>query len=107
MTGREGQFSLQIGAEVAYRRQSYQLLRLEPYRRRDGAAITMAIWRSKCPQCARPFECRTATAAEKFKPVRRCEKCRQDHPWRGAPANTAVASFRPFAPVESYEDQSR
>jgi hypothetical protein len=54
--------------------QEYRCVGLEPFTRRDGSAVRLFAWRSECPTCGKPFECRTIEGA-KFTPTRRCDEC--------------------------------
>jgi hypothetical protein len=56
-----------------YRGQHYELMRQDPYTRRDGTLTTLAVWRSHCAQCGDSFELRTPVKSSKFVPNRRCQ----------------------------------
>lgn len=93
-------------AEVRYRGQLYERLRIEPFERRDGSASSIAIWRSTCAQCEEPFECTTPTIAPRFRPARRCPTCRAICGWNKRPM-PFVGDQRPFAPTSAYEDHRK
>lgn len=101
-------------AEMIYRGQLYEQLRIEPFERKDGSASSIAIWRSTCPQCQSHFECTTPAIAPRFRPARRCHECRQECRWSHRPKSAETAKpaplrsgQRPFAPVEVYQDDSK
>lgn len=68
-------------AEIRYRGQLYERVRIEPFARRDGTASAVAIWRSICTQCQISFECTTPTVMPRFRPARRCDECRSLSRW--------------------------
>ena len=86
-------------AEVIYRGQMYQRIRIEPFVRKDGSKTAIAIWGTNCPQCRRPFECITPAIAPRFRPPRRCPHCRATCTWNKRPL-PLVGNQQPFAPRE-------
>lgn len=89
-------------AEVCYRSQMYERLRIEPFERRDGSASSIAIWRSTCAQCDSPFECTTPAVMPRFRPARRCIECRRRSSWAKRPL-PLIGNQQPFAPREEAE----
>jgi hypothetical protein len=61
-----------IGEVRSYRGQSYRCEAVEHYRRRDGATIELAVWRSHCTTCRASFTLKTPALSKKFVPSRRC-----------------------------------
>ena len=62
-----------VGTVVMLKGQRYELVRLEPYIRKDGTLSTLLIWSSRCPVCDDPFEVKSALKGE---PNRRCPEHR-------------------------------
>ena len=58
-----------VGTVVMLKGQRYELVRLEPYTRKDGAESTLLIWSTRCPVCDDPFEVKSGLKGE---PNRRC-----------------------------------
>lgn len=98
-------------AEVRYRGQMYERLRIEPFERKDGSASSVAIWRSTCAQCEEPFECTSPAIVPRFRPARRCEDCRKKCKWgdrfkKSDPALMGpLPDGRPIAPLAAYEGE--
>ena len=40
-----------VGMAADWRGQNYKLIRIEPYRRRDGRDTLILVWRSHCFEC--------------------------------------------------------
>mgnify|MGYP001434182620 FL=1 len=100
-------------AEVIYRGQTYQRIRIEPFVRKDGSKTAIAIWSKNCPQCRRPFECTTPAIAPRFRPPRRCLECRVKCKWGGrfktgkpAPARP-LPDGRPITSIDAYEGERK
>jgi hypothetical protein len=69
--------------KIIYREQQYELLRLQPYKRKDGEMTIIAIWVSRCPECDAEFQTRTSIGRPPR--IRRCEAHRAPGirvPWR-------------------------
>lgn len=96
---------------VDYRGQTYRLIRIDPYTRKDGVETTIAIWSSRCHRCGQPFECTTSSNPTRFKPPRRCQECRRRSRWGPAARIVEKASApclpgqREFVPIGVYEQE--
>lgn len=108
--------ALQIGHVEVYKGQSFELVRLDPYVRKDGRATALAVWRASCIECNQPFELTTPHEALVFKPsARRCPEHRgASLAWRHRVAETDSATAarplpdgRPVAPIGAYDGDGR
>lgn len=63
-----------IGTRIWLDDQQYALQATEPYRRKDGTASRLLIWRSDCPRCGQSFTVKTGLVTKSLN--RRCEPCR-------------------------------
>jgi hypothetical protein len=55
--------------------QRYELVRTDPYVRRDGTVVELLVWRSCCAECGAEYFARTASTARGGL-VRRCRQHR-------------------------------
>jgi hypothetical protein len=78
-----------------YHGQHYELVRRDPYTRRDGTLSTLAVWRSHCAQCGEPFELRTPANSSKFVPNRRCQAHKR-------PGVRAKPKVKPLSPPDEH-----
>jgi hypothetical protein len=63
-----------VGATIQLDQQTYRLEATQPYRRKDGTASRLLIWRSECPRCGQSFTVKTGLVTKSLN--RRCEPCR-------------------------------
>ena len=54
--------------------QRYEVVRTEPYRRKDGRMTTLIVWQSWCPETGHPFELKTGLRTKSIN--RRCREHR-------------------------------
>jgi hypothetical protein len=45
-----------VGTVLRLDDQEYELVAVEPYRRKDGSPSNLLHWRSDCPVCGSPFD---------------------------------------------------
>ena len=67
-----------------WRGQNYKLIRIEPYRRRDGRDTLILVWRSHCFECGAEFECSAPQRAFRGA-TRRCARHHSRKRTRGTP----------------------
>ncbi len=65
------------GRQRKFHDQVYLCIGIEPYTRVDGSTTKLALWRSACAECGRPFICRAPATARRFEPNRRCKAHQQ------------------------------
>lgn len=63
---------LAVGNTYTHKRQNYLCVGLEPYVRRDGAGIELALLKTQCARCGLSFTFKLRAEAEKFQPNRNC-----------------------------------
>jgi len=63
------------GTTLMLDEQRYVMIGSTQHERSDGTTVPMIIWRSQCPNCGQPFECKTTLKARW--PTRRCKRHRQ------------------------------
>ena len=66
---------LPIGAVLTLDQQQFELAKIEPYWRTDGALSAILHWRTECPQCGCEFTHKTGRGTAQFN--RRCEEHRK------------------------------
>ena len=61
---------------LKYKGQRYDQIDTVPHiRAKDGSAMRLAVWRSRCATCGELFEIRTTTGRHNLRwPTRRCEQ---------------------------------
>jgi hypothetical protein len=60
-----------LGTIIVHDGQRYELVRTEPYTRRDGHETTLLVWCSGCAECGAPFEFLTSLRKDGLN--RRCD----------------------------------
>lgn len=48
-----------VGSVMMDGTQAFEVVQVEPYTRKDGAASRLIVWRTTCLNCAEPFEVTT------------------------------------------------
>ncbi|HKR17644.1 hypothetical protein [Rhizorhapis sp.] len=64
-----------VGTVILLDEQQYELVGVEPYRRRDGRKTELLVWATQCANCQSPFEVKTPLRTNGFS--RRCAACRK------------------------------
>jgi hypothetical protein len=72
---------MKVGQVLKQGGQSYWLLKMEPYQRRDGANTVLLTWAGKCAECGRGFETKSPALPKWLS--RRCD----EHRAPGRPAS--------------------
>jgi hypothetical protein len=68
-----------VGKRIRWKGQSYTLIRIKPYERKDGRMSVVLVWQSRCAECGKSFEASTGRNPSSWK--RRCP----EHAIRGRP----------------------
>ena len=61
---------VQVGVRMAIDAQTFEVVKLHPFTRKDGSEGLLIDWRSHCPVCAKEFL--TTSSATGSTPTRRC-----------------------------------
>lgn len=75
---------MKIGQVLKQGGQSYRLLKIEPYQRRDGTQTTLLLWSGECAECGCDFETRSPIEPKWIS--RRCD----EHKAPGRPASKSA-----------------
>jgi hypothetical protein len=63
------------GTILMFEGQRFVMIGSTLHERSDGVTVPLIVWRSHCPNCDQPFECKTTLQARW--PTRRCKRHRR------------------------------
>jgi len=69
-------FKYNSGDKFSFRKQTYEIIKTEPYEKIDGSITNIVYFYSYCVDCFNKFECTMPIPLNK-KPNRRCRKCKR------------------------------
>ena len=60
------------GTRIVVKGREYEIVRFEPYTRKDGSLTALSVWIGECAECGASFEHRTT--AGRLQENRRCQE---------------------------------